>query len=43
MYSSSLSISDIRKQIAIFDLQKIYEDEKIDIVKNLEIKKFKIQ
>ena len=35
--------SHIRKKIAIFDLQKIYEDEKIDIVKNLEIKKFKIQ
>ena len=32
--------SDIRKQIAIFDLQKIYEDDKIDIVKNLEVKEF---
>ena len=25
--------SHIRKQIALFDLQKIYEDDKIDIVK----------
>ena len=40
---SFIFFSHIRKKIAIFDLQKIYEDEKIDIVKNLEIKKFKIQ
>ena len=32
--------SNIRKQIAIYDLQKIYEDDKIDIVKNLQIKEF---
>ena len=35
-----LFFSNIRKQIALFDLQKNYEDDKMDIVKNLEIKKF---
>ena len=40
--NSFIFFTNIRKQIALFDLQKIYEDDKIDLVKNLEIKKFEI-